>query len=491
MAKRIEEEKISWQERRKSIFEDIKNASVDKYIPQDAVAEAIQSAIKRAYIQYNDIRNNEDHFIDITDPECNIEVKVNVDEKDIKITQQFTVVDLSQYEKGWELEEWREISLDVAGKQYHDGDTFSREYNDADLEKLFTDKKFNTRFASSLFYFINNVSNKKIFNEWQPKIDTIELLRVESYNSKEHTARVYLYDNDSTLYGEMPFSEGIRDEKLKTDHKYWFYIKGVNETSTKKNPVIVSRADVNLVKQLIMRNENWPELKERSIEIKEIERVAGFKTKLAVVSHLPGLDAVGTIIKQSGKYIKEIEELLYNERIEVIPYDTKLEDYIVNVCAPASILGYNLVETPTEQGTIDRKITIVCEQEKMALLIGSKGKNAQLISKLLKATIEFATPAEAYESGINIVPVEAYQQRNRFANNNATAVSFEDRMAQFKKVGVNQSQRTSVNNHQPKENRKVDKKPQEDTNSSMSFADRMAQFKDISDNSDNSNKNGE
>jgi hypothetical protein len=64
------------------------------------VAEAIQSAIKRAYIQYNDIRNNEDHFIDITDPECNIEVKVNVDEKDIKITQQFTVVDLSQYEKG-------------------------------------------------------------------------------------------------------------------------------------------------------------------------------------------------------------------------------------------------------------------------------------------------------------------------------------------------------------------------------------------------------
>jgi transcription antitermination factor NusA-like protein len=212
---------------------------------------------------------------------------------------------------------------------------------------------------------------------------------------------------------------------------------------------------------------------------------------LAVVSHLPGLDAVGTIIKQSGKYIKEIEELLYNERIEVIPYDTKLEDYIVNVCAPASILGYNLVETPTEQGTIDRKITIVCEQEKMALLIGSKGKNAQLISKLLKATIEFATPAEAYESGINIVPVEAYQQRNRFANNNATAVSFEDRMAQFKKVGVNQSQRTSVNNHQPKENRKVDKKPQEDTNSSMSFADRMAQFKDISDNSDNSNKNGE
>ncbi|MDE7434055.1 MAG: KH domain-containing protein [Mycoplasmoidaceae bacterium] len=194
--------------------------------------------------------------------------------------------------------------------------------------------------------------------------------------------------------------------------------------------MILSRADVGLVKYFL--NLQVPEIQEKYIEIKDIARIAGFKTKVSLISHRPGIEPVGTVIGVRGSRIKTISEQINNEKIEVIEYTDDFSKYIINVCSPAEIAGYNLVE-PTEP-TGRRSVTLVCKPEKLALLIGKHGSNVKLISKMLNADIEVKTVHDMAEEDIPYqrVDMKSFRQRtfdntfNKYQSNNDILSKFDN-----------------------------------------------------------------
>jgi N utilization substance protein A len=159
---------------------------------------------------------------------------------------------------------------------------------------------------------------------------------------------------------------------------------------------------------------NIPEIQEKIIEIKDIARVAGFKTKLSVMSHQVSVEPAGTIIGPRGSRIKNIQEQIHNEHIEVIEYVDDFKQYIVNVCSPAEILGFAIKEptTPEER----REITLVARSDKLALLIGKRGTNVRLISEMLKANIEINTVEEAHEANLQYQRVDPKTLRQQTFN---------------------------------------------------------------------------
>jgi N utilization substance protein A len=156
---------------------------------------------------------------------------------------------------------------------------------------------------------------------------------------------------------------------------------------------------------------NIPEIQEKIIEIKDIARVAGFKTKLSVTSHQVSVEPAGTIIGPRGSRIKSIQEQIHNEHIEVIEYVDDFRHYIVNVCSPAEIVGFAIKEpaTPEER----REITLVARSDKLALLIGKRGSNVRLIAEMLKANIEINTVEEAHESNLQYQRVDPQTLRQQ------------------------------------------------------------------------------
>jgi N utilization substance protein A len=154
-----------------------------------------------------------------------------------------------------------------------------------------------------------------------------------------------------------------------------------------------------------------PEIQENIIEIKDAARIAGFKTKISVASHQPGIEAVGTVIGNRGSRIKSIQDQLNGEHIEVFEYEDNFANYLVNVCSPAELVGYKI----EEQGQYmeRREITLITRPDKLALLIGKKGANVRLISELLKADIEIKTVDEAAQENIKYEKIEVTNSRQQ------------------------------------------------------------------------------
>ncbi|GHU32027.1 hypothetical protein FACS1894166_04560 [Bacilli bacterium] len=150
------------------------------------------------------------------------------------------------------------------------------------------------------------------------------------------------------------------------------------------------------------------------IEVKDIARIAGFKTKLSVLSHKPGIEAAGTVIGPRGSRIRMVQEQVNNEHIEVIEYSDDFTTYVINVCSPAELVGIAITEpkTPEEK----RYITLVTHPDKLALLIGKKGQNIRLISQLLKADVEVSTIEDARANGIEFQKIDMAAMRQQKFN---------------------------------------------------------------------------
>jgi N utilization substance protein A len=139
--------------------------------------------------------------------------------------------------------------------------------------------------------------------------------------------------------------------------------------------------------------------------------VAGFKTKLSVISHQASVEPAGTIIGPRGSRIKNIQEQVHGEHIEVIEYVDDFKQYIVNVCSPAEIVGFAIKEPATIEER--REINLVARSDKLALLIGKRGSNVRLISEMLKANIEISTVEEAHEAKLVYQHVDSQSLRQQ------------------------------------------------------------------------------
>lgn len=121
-----------------------------------------------------------------------------------------------------------------------------------------------------------------------------------------------------------------------------------------------------------------PEIEDNVIEIKNIAREAGFRTKVAVSSNDPEVDPQGACIGARGSRIQAIVNELKNEKIDIIRWSDDPVEFIVNALAPARIA--HVYVDYSREGM--NQALVVAPDDQLSLAIGREGQNVRLAAKL-------------------------------------------------------------------------------------------------------------
>jgi len=181
---------------------------------------------------------------------------------------------------------------------------------------------------------------------------------------------------------QMPPEEQMRGEFYKSNQRLAVLLKEMRETFKGKT-IIVSRANKELVVKLFERE--VPEVSSGAVEIVDVSREAGVRTKLAVRSTQEGVDPVGSCVGQRGVRVQKVIEELNNEKIDIIPHSDDINLYLQGALAPAEGLQIEVNEE-------DKTITVTAPDDQLSLAIGKGGQNVRLAAKLTgyKITIQSA-----------------------------------------------------------------------------------------------------
>ena len=135
-----------------------------------------------------------------------------------------------------------------------------------------------------------------------------------------------------------------------------------------------SRTHPGLVKRLF--EIEVPEVYEGTVEIKAVSREAGSRTKLAVWSRDPDVDAVGACIGARGARVAKIVDELGGEKIDVVQYSEDPVEFISAALSPARVVS---VEVDPDGA---RACKVKVPDEQLSLAIGNRGQNARLAARL-------------------------------------------------------------------------------------------------------------
>jgi N utilization substance protein A len=137
--------------------------------------------------------------------------------------------------------------------------------------------------------------------------------------------------------------------------------------------VVLSRSHPDFVRRLFELEVS--EISDKTVEIKGIAREAGFRSKIAVVSHDSKVDPVGACVGMRGIRVKNIVRELSGEKIDIVRWHDDVKTYVTNALAPAT-----LIRVDVDEATKAVSVTVAADQ--LSLAIGKKGQNARLTAKL-------------------------------------------------------------------------------------------------------------
>ena len=171
----------------------------------------------------------------------------------------------------------------------------------------------------------------------------------------------------------LPKNEQVPGETYTDGQRIRVYVMDV--FAGDKGPRMkISRTRAGLVERLFEME--VPEIYDGTIEIKATAREAGSRTKMAVWSKDPNVDAVGACIGPKGSRVAGIVDELGGEKIDVVKYSEDIQEFIAAALAPATVLG---VEIEDEEA---RSCKVTVPDHQLSLAIGNKGQNARLAAKL-------------------------------------------------------------------------------------------------------------
>ncbi len=166
----------------------------------------------------------------------------------------------------------------------------------------------------------------------------------------------------------------------------------VRDTDSGGAEVVLSRSHPEFVRELFIQE--VPELEDDTVSIERIVREAGYRTKLAVISHDPKVDPVGACVGVRGTRVKNIIRELGNEKIDILPFAEDKVQLLENALAPTVIKKININED-------ESVISIVVDDESYPVVLGKRGSNARLIGQLIQAQLEVQRMSE-YQTAMNL-----------------------------------------------------------------------------------------
>ena len=184
-------------------------------------------------------------------------------------------------------------------------------------------------------------------------------------------------------------NEQVKGETFKPTERIKVYILEVKDTP--KGPrILVSRTHPGLVKRLF--ESEVAEVRDGTVEIKSIAREAGSRTKIAVWSNDPDVDAVGACVGMNGARVGAVVNELHGEKIDIINWDENPAILIENALSPAKVIA--VMADPDEKTAL-----VVVPDYQLSLAIGKEGQNARLAARLTGFKIDIKSETQARESG--------------------------------------------------------------------------------------------
>ena len=184
--------------------------------------------------------------------------------------------------------------------------------------------------------------------------------------------------------------EMIPGEKYRPGDRIKLYIVGVKENQKGGFRIVTSRTHPEFVKKLFERE--VAEMADGTVEIMSISREAGSRSKLAVWSNDPDVDAVGACVGVNSIRINNIVDDLCGEKIDVIEWDEDPAVFIENALRPSPVISVVVDED-------ERMARVVVPDEKLSLAIGKEGQNARLAARLTDYKIDIKSESQAEAEG--------------------------------------------------------------------------------------------
>src|SRR5215217_7776358 len=180
----------------------------------------------------------------------------------------------------------------------------------------------------------------------------------------------------------MPAREQVPTERYRPGQRVKVYLLEVNK-DPRGPQLIVSRSHPNLIRRLFEME--VPEIYSGAVEIMEVAREPGLRSKVAVAARQEKVDPVGSCVGVRGVRIQNIVNELYGEKIDVIEWSSDTATFIANALSPAKPINVSLDEP-------NHVATVIVPTEQMSLAIGKEGQNARLAYKLTDWRIDIKDP---------------------------------------------------------------------------------------------------
>jgi transcription termination/antitermination protein NusA len=182
----------------------------------------------------------------------------------------------------------------------------------------------------------------------------------------------------------LPQAEQVPSEPYRHGERLKAYIVEVRRTS--KGPqIVVSRTHPGLLRKAFELE--VPEIAEGIVEIKAVAREPGHRSKIAVMSHEPGVDPVGACVGPKGSRVRLVVNELRGEKIDVVPWFDDPAKFVANALAPAKVKE---VKVDPDTGTAQ----VIVPDYQLSLAIGKEGQNARLAAKLTGFRIDIRSETQ-------------------------------------------------------------------------------------------------
>jgi transcription termination/antitermination protein NusA len=226
---------------------------------------------------------------------------------------------------------------------------------------------------------IREAERDMMFEEYRDRVG--ELITGLVQQSDSRYTLVQLRERVEAL---LPKSEQVEGERYDHSQRIKAVIKEVS-ASTKGPSIIVSRRDPELIKKLFELE--VPEIADGLVEIANVAREPGYRSKIAVISHAQGVDPVGACVGPRGSRVRMVVSELRGEKIDIIPYNDEPARFVAKALSPARVREV-LVDDEGKQATV------IVPDDQLSLAIGREGQNARLAARLTGWRIDIRSETE-------------------------------------------------------------------------------------------------
>ncbi len=317
----------------------------EKGIPAEYMIEKIEAALVSAYKK--EYGNN-----------TNVRILIDPAKKDVRVYQQKEVVEEVENPE-------TQISLADAkaiAKKYNVGMMVETEVKTKNFRRL------SAAAAKSVIIQGIREGERRVMQEaYETKHEEIITATVSKIDHE--TGNVILETDTSRAV--LLHSEQIPNERFVVGDKIKVFVMEVNKES--RGPVVtLSRTHAGLVRRMFELE--IPEIADGIVMVKGVSREAGSRTKIAVWSRDPDVDPVGACIGNHGVRIASVVDELRGEKVDIVKYSEKPEEYIAAALSPAEVISVTM--------TAERACRVQVAPDQLSLAIGKEGQNARLAARL-------------------------------------------------------------------------------------------------------------